>query len=295
MRYLEHTAGYSHTKCLMQRAVVRFCGTRRLATISVIHLYYRRQAHGYAVRRQSWTETRGHNVPIGIRRPPTPQGRPGLIRIDSVHQGDQDGVKGVYHGNAADCVTQFEIVAACERLSEAFLLPVIKAMLDSFPLSILGFHPDNGCEYIYHTVAELLDKLCVEFTKLRPPDTVTTVAWPSLKRRTCAQASRLQTYSPTLRSRGQRLLSRFHKPLRQLSSNLFSPDSVTDAKGRARKRYSFEEVTTPHEKLKSLPQARSFLITGLTFGELDRFASAISDTDAAHRLNEARKTLFTFH
>jgi hypothetical protein len=58
-------------------------------------------------------------VPIAERRAPAPDHRPGFIRIDSVHQGDQDGVKGLYHINAVDCVTQFEIVATCERLSEA--------------------------------------------------------------------------------------------------------------------------------------------------------------------------------
>ena len=34
---------------------------------------------------------------IGERRRPEPNGKPGYIRIDTVHQGDLDGVKGVYH------------------------------------------------------------------------------------------------------------------------------------------------------------------------------------------------------
>ncbi|MDA0823791.1 MAG: AMP-binding protein [Proteobacteria bacterium] len=41
-----------------------------------------------------------------------------------------------------------------------------------------------------------------------------------------------------------------------------------------------------------LPQAPTFLKPGLTFEALDRLASAVTDSDAAHRLNEARKTLF---
>lgn len=45
-------------------------------------------------------------VSIGERRAPAPEGRPGFIHIDTVHQGDQDGVKGVYHINAVDCLTQ---------------------------------------------------------------------------------------------------------------------------------------------------------------------------------------------
>jgi transposase InsO family protein len=73
-----------------------------------------------------------------------------------------------YHINVVDCVTQFEIVATCEPLNEAYLLPVLEALLDNFPFKILGFHADNGSEYINSTVANRLEKLRVEFTKSRP-------------------------------------------------------------------------------------------------------------------------------
>ena len=84
-----------------------------------------------------------------------------------MHQGDQDGVKGLYHVNAVDCVTQFEAVATCERISEAFLIPVLEELMSSFPFVIRGFHSDNGSEYINHHVARLLNKLLVEQTKSR--------------------------------------------------------------------------------------------------------------------------------
>ena len=134
------------TKCLMQRAVDVFGDARYqpLATISVAHLYRLRRANGYQMRRRHWTKTKGHAVPIAERRAPAPDNRPGFIRVDSVHQGDQDGVKGLYHINAVDCVTQFAFVAAVEHISEAHLLPVIEALLESFPFRILGFHADNG-------------------------------------------------------------------------------------------------------------------------------------------------------
>ena len=44
--------------------------------------------------RRYWIKTRPIGVPIGQRRAPRPNGMPGYIRLDSVHQGDQDGV---YH------------------------------------------------------------------------------------------------------------------------------------------------------------------------------------------------------
>ena len=117
---------------------------------------------GYQRVRQVWTKTRPVNVPIGERRAPAPNHRPGYLRVDSVHQGDQDGVKGVYHINAVDCVTQYEGVATCEKISEAFLIPVLEELLQSFPFTILGFHSDNGSEYINGHVAKLLNKLLIE-------------------------------------------------------------------------------------------------------------------------------------
>jgi transposase InsO family protein len=158
------------TRHLMQRALATYGDARyaRLATISTAHLYNLRKRSGYTERRREWTKTRPTHVSIGARRAPAPEGRPGFIRIDSVHQGDQDGVKGVYHINAVDCVSQWELVATCEKLSEAYLLPVLASLLAGFPFGILGFHADNGSEYINHQVAKMLDKLRVEFTKSRP-------------------------------------------------------------------------------------------------------------------------------
>jgi hypothetical protein len=167
---LHNTLSGPATRYLMARALTIHGDIRyvRLATISVGHLYNLRQRRGYTERRRVFTKTRPTGVPIGERRAPAPDGRPGFIRIDSVHQGDQDGIKGVYHINAVDCVTQWELIATCEKISEAYLLPVIEALLAGFPFRILGFHADNGSEYINHKVARMLDKLSAEFTKSRP-------------------------------------------------------------------------------------------------------------------------------
>ena len=70
--------------------------------------------------------------------------------------------------NAVDEVTQWEIVAAVGQISEAWLIPVLERILAQFPFRILGFHSDNGSEYINHRVAEMLNKLLVEQTKSRP-------------------------------------------------------------------------------------------------------------------------------
>lgn len=139
----------------------------RLASLSVSHLYNLRASKAYQRERVSFTKTRPVLNPIGIRKAPRADGKPGFIRIDSVHQGDLDGTKGVYHVNAVDIVTQWEVVATCERISEAYLLPVLQGLMEQFAFRILGFHSDNGSEYINNTVAHLLEKLRVEQTKSR--------------------------------------------------------------------------------------------------------------------------------
>lgn len=282
------------TKCLMQRAVDVFDDARygRLATISVAHLYNLRRARGYEIRRRHWTKTRGHRVPIAQRRAPSPDNRPGFIRIDSVHQGDQDGVKGLYHINAVDCVTQFEIVATCERLSEAYLLPVIETLLEDFPFQVLGFHSDNGSEYINHTVAQLLEKLRVEFTKSRPRHSndngLAETKNGAIVRKHLGYSHIPQHFAAEVNAWCQGFLNpyvNFHRPC-------FFAESITDEKGKTRKKYRLKDMMTPHEKLKSLPNAGAFLKSGITLETLDQTAAAMSDNEAAERLNAARKKLF---
>ncbi|MHB8392214.1 MAG: hypothetical protein ACYDBH_21995, partial [Acidobacteriaceae bacterium] len=77
----------------------------------------------------------------------------------------------------------------------------------------------------------------------------------------------------------------FHRPC-------FFAESITDAKGKTRKRYLLTDMMTPYEKLKSLPNAEAFLKPDMTFEQLDQTAKAMSDNEAAERLNAARKKLF---
>jgi len=158
------------TQKLLQRAYHDFAEANyeRIAEISVAQLYRLRGSAGYRQRRMVYQPTRPTPVNIGERRRPEPDGRPGYLRVDTVHQGDRDGVKGVYHINAIDEVTQWEVLGATPQISEAYLLPVLHAMLEQFPFRIRGFHSDNGSEFINHTVAQLLNKLLIEQTKSRP-------------------------------------------------------------------------------------------------------------------------------
>jgi transposase InsO family protein len=95
------------------------------------------------------------------------QDRPRSLRIDTVHQGDWGCAKGMYHINAVDAVMQWQVVGCTSKFSERYLISVLEAMLHQFRFRVLGLHADNGSEFINHTVARLLEKLRVEFTKSR--------------------------------------------------------------------------------------------------------------------------------
>jgi hypothetical protein len=135
------------TQKIQERELYEFHDERykRLAGLSVAQLYRLRKSRTYRQRRVAYQPTRPTQA-IGERRRPDPRGRPGYLRVDTVHQGDRDGIKGLFHINAADEVTQWEVVGATAHISEAWLMPVLEAMLGQFPFRILGFHSDNGIE-----------------------------------------------------------------------------------------------------------------------------------------------------
>src|SRR5450432_1344481 len=96
-----------------------------MAGISVAHRYHLRGSARYRKLAAKWEPTRPSASAIGERRKPDPQGRPGFLRIDTVHQGDWNGVKGVYHINAVDTVTQWQVVGCVGRISVENLKPVL--------------------------------------------------------------------------------------------------------------------------------------------------------------------------
>jgi len=136
----------------------------RLARISSAQIDRLRATAGYRKRNAIYEPTRPTVIAIGERRRPQPNGQPGYLRIDTVHQGDFDGAKGVYHINAVDEVTQWQVMAATPKISAWWLIPVLEAMPEQFPFRIRGFYSDNGSEYINHDVSRLLGKLLIEQT-----------------------------------------------------------------------------------------------------------------------------------
>lgn len=282
------------TKKLCERAYQVFGETeyQRLAGISIAHLYNLRKSKTYIGQRHQYEKTNPVRSKIGERRKPNSNEQPGFIRIDSVHQGDQDGVKGVYHINAVDEITQFEVVCTVEKISEHYLIPVLEQLLDIFPFVIKGFHSDNGSEYINKQVAKLLEKLLIEFTKSRARHTndnaLAESKNASIVRKHLGYSHIPQKWAPLINEFNQSYLNpyiNYHRPC-------FFAEVIVDKKGKERKRYPYDQMMTPYEKLKSLPNATSYLKPGTTFKQLDEIAHQISDNDAAERLQKAKTKLF---
>jgi transposase InsO family protein len=261
----------------------------RLARISNGQLYNLRQRPAYRQRALRYEKTRPTAVSIGERRKPDPRQRPGFLRIDTVHQGDGPNGKGLYHINAVDEVTQWEIVQATPRISEAYLLPVLDNILRQFPFAILNFHSDNGSEFINGVVAQLLQKLNVEQTKSRPRHSgdnglVETKNAAILRKHigwgyiAPAHADRLNVFYTAFLNP----YVNYHRPSAQATVEI-------DAKGRKRRLY--KQWRTPLETLLSLDRPEQYLRNGLTIAALQRVAAANSDTEAATRLQTARSIL----
>ena len=286
------------TKKVCERAWQVFKQTeyQRIAGISVSHLYNLRQSTPYTRQRGTVNKTRPVQSHIGERRKPRPEGRPGYIRVDTVHQGDWDVTKGVYHVNAVDEVTQFEGVASVERISERHLIPVLKSLIDSFPFIVKGFHADNGSEYINKRVADLLNKLLIELTKSRSRRTNDNALVESkngsIVRKHLGYHHIPQKWAPLINEFNQKYLNpyiNYHRPC-------FFPIVKIDDKGKQKKTYPYDAMMTPYEKFKSLPEAQQYLKPGMTFKRLHDIALSITDNEAAQQLNEARKQLFkTIH
>jgi hypothetical protein len=178
------------TRRILQREYGEFGGKEyeRLAGIPASHIYNLRKSPAYRSRTVGFGYTKPTGVSIAERRRPDAKGRPGYIRIDTVHQGDWEGVKGVYHINAVDTVTQWEIAGCVEKISERYLIPVLEAILHQFPFRIISFHSDNGSEFINRRVAEMLEGLLIEFTKSRPAAARTTLWWKARTERSFANS-----------------------------------------------------------------------------------------------------------
>ena len=263
---------------------------QRLASISPSHIYNLRRTTGYRRHHLHVTKTRARAVAIGERRRPDPGGRPGYLRVDTVHQGDTETRQGLYHINAVDTVTQWQVVGCCETISEAHLIPVLEAILHQFPFRVQGFHSDNGSEFLNHRVEKLLNKLLVgEFTKSRAHRSTDNAL---VEGKNGAVVRKHMGHEPIAAEHAaelQRFYTAYFNPYLNYHRPCgFARVEVAD-NGKRRRRYRLEDYRTPYEKLRSLDEWEAHLKEGISAGVLAQQARRLSDTECALRMQAVKR------
>ncbi len=263
---------------------------KNISNISVSHIYNLRETRQYKSHSLTVKKTSSRNIPIGERRKPKPFGKPGYLRVDSVHQGDLEKKKGVYHINIVDEVTQWQIMGCVERISERFLKPMLIDMLEQIPFQVINFHSDNGSEFINKIVAKLLRKLLINQTKSRArrsnDNALVEGKNGSVIRKHIGYCYIPKELAPSINKFYKKyfnLYLAYHRPCGYATV-------ITDKKGKERKVYNVYQ--TPYEKFKSLPNARQYLKKDVTFEILDEIAYDKSDNEFAALMKTEKEKLF---
>jgi len=280
------------TKHILQREYAEYdqAAFHRISGISVAQIYRIRNSEAYRKRNASYQPTCPTPIPIGERRKPRPRGRPGFLRIDTVHQGDRDGAKGLYHINAVDEVTQWEIVAAVPQISERWLMPVLEQILEQFPFVILGFHSDNGSEFINYTVAKLLEKLLIEQTKSRAHRTGDN-GLVETKNGAVVRKHLGFAHIPGCEADA---VNQFHRQYLNPYLNYHRPCAIAEVieEPNGKRKRIYRRWGTPLEILSQMPQCERYLRTNIQLADLRKTAQLCTDTEAAIEMQRAKKKLF---
>ena len=263
---------------------------KKLSGISVSHIYNLRRKRQYVSKFLTYNPTPTTKVPIGERRKPNPHGKPGSVRVDSVHQGDLDKEKGVYHINLVDEVTQWQIIGCVEGISEKFMLPLMEELIAQFPFVVFNFHSDNGSEYINQRVAGLLNRLVIKQTKSRArksnDNALAESKNGSVIRKHMGYRHIPKKYSGSINDFYKQYFNvyvNYHRP------SGFSTDTM-DAKGKIRKKY--DQYLMPYEKFLSLENPQQYLRAEITIQLVHDTAYEKSDNEYAALMQKEKAKLF---
>jgi len=265
-----------------------------ISNISPAHIYNIRASTAYTRLGITFDKTKPVSCPIGIRKKPRPFGRPGYLRVDTVHQGDKDGKKGVYWINIVDEVTQYEFVFCVPQITQKYVIRILDLLFWMCPFEIINFHSDNGSEYINQFVARVLNKRNVFQTKSRARKSNDNALVES-KNGSIIRKHFGRNYIPATEVNAN-LLTQFcidwFVPYLNYYRPCAFPSETTDSRGKIKKKYKLDDYKTPYEKLKSLPKANSYLKKEVGFAELDKIAESSSPTDFAVQMNLNKDIIF---
>lgn len=262
----------------------------RLAQISHGQFYRLRGSLDYKEKSITIGRTISVNCSIGIRKKPQPDGKPGYIRADTVHQGDFEGVKGVYHVNLVDEVTQWEILFCVESITEGSMAYVVEQALKLFPFNIIGFHSDNGGENINGSVSEVLQKQFIEQTKSRS-GRCNDNALIECKNGSVVRKHMGRWHMPKFEARKINAFFRdFFNHFLNFHRMCAYPTIVVSDDGKKKKIY--EETMTPCQKLLSIKNVKTYLREGMTVEILKEKMKKHSHIEFAKIMSVAKQKLF---
>ena len=170
-------------------------------------------------------------------------------------------------------------------------MPVLEAMFHQCPFLLLGFHCDNGSEFINRVLAQLLEKLRIEFTKTRAYRTTDNAL---VEGKNGAIVRKHIGYG-AIGAEHAEAFQKFYTAQLNPYLNYHRPcgfATIQDLpKGKQKRRYPVEDYRTPYEKLVSLPKWEQYLKPGITAPMLQRQAMRMSDTEAAQQMQKAKLAL----
>lgn len=262
----------------------------RLAKISHGHFYRLRVTDAYKEKSVTIGRTISVTRSIGIRKKPQPDGKPGYIRADTVHQGDLEGIKGVYHVNLVDEVTQWEILFCVESITEGSMAYVVEQALKLFPFNIVGFHSDNGGENINGSVSEVLQKQFIEQTKSRS-GRCNDNALIECKNGSVVRKHMGRWHLPKFEARKiQAFFRDFFNEFLNFHRMCAYPTIKVSEDGKKKKIY--DETMTPCQKLLSIPNVEIYLRKDMTVKILKAKMIEHSHIEFAKIMAAAKQKLF---
>jgi hypothetical protein len=256
---------------------------QQIANISHGHISNLRNSVVY---KSSWiNHTKARQVGIGITQKPQNIGKPGSVRVDSVHQRD------VYHINTIDEITQWEVVFCVERITEECMRQALPLIFDQYPFLIFNFHSDRGSETINYLVADYLQRLSIKQTKSRSCHTNDNALVESKNGSVVRKNMGWEPIGKDCADSINNYYKYFFNPYLNYHRPCAYPTITTDDKGKRTKRY--DTYTTPYEALKSIKNAKRYLKPNVTFAKLDTIAYKYSDNEFAKLLRVEERKLFT--
>lgn len=228
--------------------------------------------------------TKAKTIPIGITQPPENYGKPGSIRVDTVHQRE------IYHINSVDEITQWEIVVCVPQISERCMVSALEDLINQYPFIIFNFHSDRGGETINYQVSSLLHRLLIKQTKSRSYHSNDNALIETKNGSIIRKNMGWRHINQNMVDKINNYYKNYFNPYLNFHRPCAFPTITVDEKGRKKRVY--HTYLTPYDALKRITGAKKFLKPGQTFEKLDKIAYQYSDNEFAQILREEERRLF---